>query len=36
LKIDVSEDAARRAARALEVRVEVSGVTGIDRDAARA
>jgi cell division transport system permease protein len=36
LKIDVSEDAARRAARALEEREDVAGVTVIDRDAALA
>lgn len=36
LKMDVSEDAARRAARTIEERADVAGVTVIDRDAALA
>jgi cell division transport system permease protein len=36
LKLDVSEDAARRAARTIEERADVAGVTVIDRDAALA
>ena len=34
LKLDVSEEAARRTARAIEQRADVAGVTFIDRDAA--
>jgi cell division transport system permease protein len=34
LKLDVSEEAARRTARAIEERADVAGVTVIDRDAA--
>ena len=36
LKLDVSEEAARRTARAIEERDDVAGVTVIDRDAALA
>jgi cell division transport system permease protein len=36
LKMDVSEDAARRTARSIEERADVAGVTLIDRDAALA
>ena len=36
LKLDVSEEAARRTARAIEERGDVAGVTVIDRDAALA
>ena len=36
LKLDVSEEAARRTARAIEERADVAGVTVIDRDAALA
>jgi cell division transport system permease protein len=36
LKLDVSEEAARRTARAIEARDDVAGVTVIDRDAALA
>jgi len=36
LKLDVTEEAARRAARAIEERDDVAGVTVIDRDAALA
>jgi cell division transport system permease protein len=36
LKLDVSEEAARQAARAIEQREDVAGVTFIDRDAALA
>src|SRR5687768_12354403 len=36
LKLDVSEEAARRTARAIEERADVASVTVIDRDAALA
>lgn len=36
LKLDVSEEAARRTARSIEERADVAGVTVIDRDAALA